>query len=54
MNLSLLGILSEQYNRFDEEEKGGPLLYMLLMKELFFVANQTARTLRTQLKRYRN
>jgi hypothetical protein len=31
----LLGILTERYNRFTEEEQGGPLLYMLLMRELF-------------------
>jgi hypothetical protein len=49
----LLGILSERYNRYPEEEQGGPLLYMLLMKELFFVAKQTAKTLHAQLKRYR-
>jgi hypothetical protein len=49
----LMGILSERYNRYPEEEQGGPLLYMLLMKELFFVAKQTAKTLHAQLKRYR-
>jgi hypothetical protein len=50
---SLLGVLSETYNRFPEEQQGGPLLFMLLMKELFFVANQTARTLHSQLQRFR-
>jgi hypothetical protein len=46
----LLGILSERYHHFPEEEQEGPLLYMLLMRELFFLANQTAKT---QLQRFR-
>jgi hypothetical protein len=51
----LYSSISDHHKRHSKEEQGGPLLFifMLLMHDLFFVAQKTASTLHSLLKKFR-
>jgi hypothetical protein len=50
---SLYTIINEHHKRYSNAEQGGPLLFMLLMQDLFFVAKKTSSTLHSLLKKFR-
>jgi hypothetical protein len=49
----LYTIINDNHRRHAQEEQGGPLLFMLLMQELFFIAQKTATSLHSMLKKFR-
>jgi hypothetical protein len=49
----LYTIINDNHRRHAQAEQGGPLLFMLLMQELFFVAQKTAKSLHTLMKQFR-
>jgi hypothetical protein len=50
---SLYVIVNDNHKRHPEGFHGGPLLFMLFMQDLFFVAQKTASTLHSLPKQYR-
>jgi hypothetical protein len=53
VDAGLFTIINDNHKRHDREEQGGPLLFMLLMQELFFIAQKTATSLHTLMKQFR-
>jgi hypothetical protein len=53
VDAGLFTIINDNHKRHGREEQGGPLLFMLLMQELFFTAQKTAKSLHTLMKQFR-